>query len=64
MLLFNKIWTGQTWAERNLIRFNMCRSRELYLRRKCIYQQRLGDDLLEMSSAVKDLGVLCTAGWP
>jgi len=48
----------ESWAERNLMRFNMCRSGVLYLRKKCMHQYKLGDDLLEMISAEKDLGVL------
>ena len=48
----------ESWAERNLMRFNMCRSGVLYLRKKCMHQYKSGDDLLEMISAEKDLGVL------
>ena len=45
----------ERWAARNQIRFNKSKYRVLHLGRKnCIYQYRLGDDLLERSSAEKD----------
>ncbi|KAJ7417027.1 hypothetical protein BTVI_34004 [Pitangus sulphuratus] len=45
------------WMERNLMRFNNSKCRELHLGR-IKYQYRLGADPLENSSAEKDLGVL------
>ena len=47
------------WKERNLTRFNKVKCRALHPRRKnCMHQYRLGTDLLERSSAKKDLRVL------
>ena len=49
----------ENWAGRNLMRFNKSNCRVLYLgRNNCTYQYRSGADLLERSSAEKDLGVL------
>ena len=49
----------ESWAGRNLMRFSKTECRVLRLgRNNCMHQYRLGDDLLEQSSAKKDLGVL------
>ena len=48
----------ESWAGRNLMRFNKSKCGVLHLgRNNCVQQYRLGDDLLERSSAEKDLGV-------
>jgi len=49
----------ESWAERNLMRFNKGRCRVLHLgRNKPMHQYRLGVDLLQSSSVERDLGVL------
>jgi len=49
----------ESWSEWNLMRFNKSKGRVLHLRRKNpMLQNRFGADLLESSSAERDLGVL------
>ncbi|PKU48882.1 reverse hypothetical protein [Limosa lapponica baueri] len=49
----------ESWAVRNLMKFKKGRSRVLHLRRNYpMHQYRLGVDLLESSSAERELGVL------
>jgi len=49
----------ESWVERNLMNFNKGKCRVLHLgRNNPVHQYRLGADLLERSSACKDLGVL------
>ena len=49
----------ESWAGRNLMRFNKSKCRVLHLgRNNCMHQYRFADDLLERNSAEKDLGFL------
>ena len=49
----------ESWAERNLMKLNKGKCRVLYLgRNNSMHQYRLGADLLESSSAERNLGVL------
>ena len=55
----------ESWAGRNQMKFNKSKCRVLHLgRNNRRYQYRLGDDLLERSSAEKALGSRWTTGWP
>ena len=49
----------RTWEKRNLMRFKKSKCRVLHLvRNNHMHQYRLGADLLQRSSAEKDLSVL------
>jgi len=49
----------ESWAERNLMRFNTGKCRVLHLwRNNAMHQYKLGADLLQCSSVERDLGVL------
>ena len=49
----------ERWADRNLMKFDKGKGRVLHLgRNNPMHQYRLGADLLESSSAERDMGVL------
>ena len=49
----------ESWAERNLMKFNKGKCRVLHLgRNNPMHQYRFGADLLQSSSVERDLGVL------
>jgi len=49
----------ESWAQRNLMKFNKGKCRVLYLgRNNPMYQYKIRGDLLETSSAERDLGLL------
>jgi len=53
----------ESWAERNLMKFNKGKCRGLHLgRNNAMHQYRLGVDLLESSSVERDVGVLVGDG--
>lgn len=53
----------ESCAVRNQMRFNKSTCRVLHPgRNNCMYRYRLGDDLLERTSAEEDLGVLGPGG--
>ena len=55
----------ESWTGRNLMRFNKSKCRVLHLRRhNHMHEKSLGADLLEMSFADKDMGVLVDKDWP
>ena len=55
----------ECWEERYLMRFNKSECRVLHLRRhNHMHEKSLGADLLEMSFADKDMGVLVDKDWP
>ena len=54
----------KSWMEKYIIRFNKGNWRVLQLEWNILYwYMRLGDDLLERSSAEEDLGVMWTPDW-
>ena len=55
----------ESWAGRNLMRFNKSKCRVLHPgKNNCMHQYRLGDDLLERSSEKKEVGAWWKTGWP
>jgi len=59
VLPFSETWTGWSWAQTKLVRFNKGKCRVLHVgRTNPMHQYRLGADLLESSSVERDLSVL------